>query len=72
MVACIALVYRQKSVVWTLVTLVIGGERWSKKKVLNMHKSSEGDQRSSTFNFKRWITLKNVCTRLAIVSQSLP
>ena len=29
---------------------MIGGERWSKKKVLNMHKSSHGDQRSSTFN----------------------
>ena len=29
---------------------MIGGERWSKKKVLNMHKSSHGDQRSSTFH----------------------
>ena len=29
---------------------MIGGERWSENTFLNMHKSSHGDQRSSTFN----------------------
>jgi hypothetical protein len=32
-------------------------QRWSGKKVLNMHKSSHSDQRSSTFKSQ---TLKNV------------
>src|SRR4029434_2244913 len=48
---------RQKSFVLKLVNAVIvgissvvGGERWSKKKVLKLHKSSHGDQRSSTFH----------------------
>ena len=47
---------------------MIGGERWSEILVLNTHKSSHGDQRSSTFNLNAGELSWNVLlTRLAIV-----
>ena len=58
--ACTALVYCQKSVLWTLVKLVIISNR-----CVVMHKSSQGDQRSSTFNFKTLDNAKEGLTNVA-------
>jgi len=63
-----SLVYRQKSVEWTLVIAAVN-------KGLNIHNSSYGDQHCSTFYNIPWnyhSTLCSYCMRSAIVSLSLP
>src|SRR4029434_5340844 len=52
----------------TLYSSVIVGERWSENTFLNMHKSSHGDQRSSTFNLNAGELSWNVLLTLHVFS----